>query len=154
MSAELQLPLLILAVVKVPYLTGGQKVAISRVVHIMLRKVQCSSWERRAMRGRIRIICTVPHSVRRCFEFHANQSETATDEPQCFGIAAHMHIWQQGGDVTMQDGHFCVLPVSLTFNGQTLSSKDPPPLSGASCRDMVIKDLENLARLLNAPAEP
>ena len=53
--------------------------------------------------------------------------------------------------MTVRDGHLCILPVSLTFNGQTLSSKDPLPLSGASCRDTFIKDLENLARLLNVP---
>ena len=150
-SAELQLPLLIPAVVKVPYLTGDQKIAVSRVVNNMLRKVHCNSRERQAMRGRIRIVRTVPHSVRRCFEFHANRAEIASEEPDCFCSDAYTHIWQQGGDLSVRDGHFCLLPVSLSFKGQPLGSKDPLPLSGASCRDSTIGDLQQLARLLNVP---
>ena len=149
--AELQLPFLIGAVIKVPYLTGSQKIAVSRVVNNMLRKVHCSSWERQAMRGRIRIVRTVPHSVRRCFEFHANRAEIAFDEPKCFCSEPYAHIWQQGGNVSLRDGHLCLLPVSLNFKGQPLGSKDPLPLPGVSCRDSTIGDLQQLARLLNVP---
>ena len=150
-SAELQLRLSIPAVIKVPHLTGGQKIAVSRVVNNMLRKVHCSSWERQAMRGRIRIVRTVPHSVRRCFEFPANRAEIASDEPDCFCSETYAQIWQQGGDLSVSDGRFCLLPVSLSFKGQPLGSKDPLPLSGASCRDSAIEDLHQLARLLNVP---
>ena len=58
---------------------------------------------------------------------------------------------QQGGDLSVRDGHFCLLPISLSFKGQPLGSKDPLPLSGASCRDSTIGDLQQLARLLNVP---
>ena len=75
---------------------GDQKIAVSRVVNNMLRKVHCNSWERQAMRGRIRIVRTLPHSVRRCFEFHANRAEIAPEEPDCFCSDAYTHISQKG----------------------------------------------------------
>ena len=92
LTAELQLPPLIPAVVCVRYMTGRQKVAVSRVINSMLRRVQCTTWERQVLRGRIRVVRTVPHTVHQCFEYQANKCEKQSAAPACFCTAVHLSI--------------------------------------------------------------
>ena len=150
-GAELQLPLLISAIIRVPYMTGQYKLAVAPVINALLRRVPCTSWERQAMRGRIQLVRTVPHTVRRCFESQSNLCETEWERPRCFCTAEFLPSWEQGGTVTIRDGHFCLLPISVNFHGAELRSKDALPLPGLSCRDTAIEDLNDLARLLNVP---
>ena len=148
---QLQLPLLVCAVVRVPYMRGTQKLRVSRVITCMLRKVQCTSWEHQALQGWIRVVRTVPHTVRRWIESQSNQCEKSLDASVCCCTAAYEACWAQGGGITVRDRPYCLLPVTLNFEGATLGSKDPLPSDGASCRADVVTDLEQFARLLNVP---
>ena len=128
-GAELQLPLLLPAIVRVPYMTRQQKLAISWKINALLRHVPYTSWERQALCGRIRVVRTVPHTVRRCFESEANSCEKEWERPPCHCTPEFIDLWEQGGTVTVRDGHFCLLPVSVQFDGAELRSKDPLPLA-------------------------
>ena len=119
---------------------------------IAARNIQrnwCSTWERQALRGRIRVVRTVPHTVRRCFESQSNECERPSDAPVCYSNVAYDACRAQGGDITVRDGHYRLLPVTINFEGARLACKDPLPSDGASCRADVVTDLEQLARLLN-----
>ena len=83
--------------------------------------------------------------------YRANKCEKLPTALQCFCNSAHLHIWEQGGTVTVRGGHFCLLPVAVEFDGKRLGSKDPLPLAGHACRDAAVDDLTELARLLNVP---
>ena len=130
-SIELQLPLLIPDVIRVPCMTGEQKLCISKVVNSMMRKVK--------------------YTVRRCFEAESNKCEKSIESPVCYCSPQHRSSWERGGPITVRDGHFCLLPVSITYNDNRLGSKDPLQMDGSSCPTDVVTDLEHLARLLNVP---
>ena len=86
-----------------------------------------------------------------CFEAESNKCEKSTDRPVCYCSPQHRGSWERGGPITVRDGHFCLLPVSISFNDTRLGSKDPLPMDGSSCRADAVTDLEHLARLLNVP---
>ena len=87
------------------------------------------------LRGRIQVVRTVPHTVRRCFESEANSCEKEWERPPCHCTPEFIDLWEQAGTVTVRDGHFCLLPVSVQFDGAELHSKDPLRLAGSTCRD-------------------
>ena len=103
------------------------------------------------MRGLIQVVRTVPHTVHRCFESQCNLCDTEWERPRCRCTAKFLPLWEQGGTITIRDGQFCLLPVSVNFHGAELHSKDPIPLPGLSCRDTAIEYLTDLARLQNVP---
>ena len=81
----------------------------------------------------------------------SNQRGRSSDPPACCCNAAYEACWAQGGDVTVRDGYYCLLPVTIYFEGARLANKDPLPSDGASCHADVVTDLEQLARLRNVP---
>ena len=97
------------AYVRVPYLMGLQKPLFTRIITRRLRKVPCTSWERQALRSRIFIVRTVPHTVRSVFEMHSNQSERLDSAPPCCCDESHCHLWESAGQV------LCIRVILLGF---------------------------------------
>ena len=125
---ELQIPLLTPAYVRIPNLTSEQKPYFARIVTRLLRKVPCTSWERQALRARIFLVRTIPHTVRSTFEHHANKVERLVTTPHFYCGSTHKHLWDTAGAVCILQGHFALMPVCLSFNGHQLRSKDPVPI--------------------------
>ena len=150
-ARELQIPLFMPAYVRVPYLNGEQKPAFARIITRMLRRVQCTSWERQALKSRIFLVRTVPHTTRSIFERHSNKCERIDVPPPCHCDEIHLGIWELGGTVTLHQGHFALLLVTLNYKEQVLRSKDPLPIRGADARTKAISECVALARMLNVP---
>ena len=55
-----------------------------------------------------------------------------------------------GGVVTMLDGHYAILPLSMYHNGAILRSGDPIPQHGEKSRAAAIDCLKPLAASLHA----
>ena len=150
-ARELQIPLFTPAYLRIPYLTGPQKTYFACVITRLLRKVPCTSWERQALKSRIFLVRTVPHTVRSVFERHSNKMERSSAPPPCHCHTSLRATWEQAGPVTIYDGHLDLLPLQLQHQDLHLRSKEPLPIRGPETRAAAIKECTTLARLLNVP---
>ena len=150
-ARELQIPLFTPAYLRTPYLTGPQKPYFASVITRLLRKVPCTSWERQALKSRIFLVRTVPHTVRSVFERHSNKTECSSAPPPCHCHTSLRATWEQAGPLTIYDGHLAMLPLQLQHQDLHLKSKDPLPIRGPEARAAAIKECTTLARLLNVP---
>ena len=110
---------------------------------------QQSSWERQAIRTRIRVIPSSPLNVRRAFERSANKHDKGTVRPTCFCNTEHLPIWRQGGTVSLVHGHYALLPVNIEHDGAPLRATHPLPCFGMRSREHAISSLTQLARTLH-----
>ena len=147
-SSRLNIPMCRPANVTVPYMTPAQRSSIQQIVNRMVRHTQRSSWERQAIRARIRVTPSSPLNVRRAFERFANKHDKSTTRPDCFCDTQHLSIWRQGGTVCQVDGHYALLPVTIEHDGTPLRATDPLPCSGARSREHAMSSLTQLARTL------
>ena len=70
-------------VVKVPDLTGPQRAAIGFVIRGLVKNVPVRRWHKQAIRASIRVIRTVPHSLRKVVEKQENALAWAEQPPEC-----------------------------------------------------------------------
>ena len=64
----LNIPYVPTPVVKVPDLTGPQRAAIGSVIRSLVKKVPVPRWHKQAIRASVRVVRTVPHSLRKVVE--------------------------------------------------------------------------------------
>jgi hypothetical protein len=57
-----------------------------------------------------------------------------------------IYIWQQAGTLCVIQGHFAILPVTITHNGSPLRATNPLPCSGERSRLHAVQSLGQLAR--------
>ena len=112
-SSGLNIPYVPAPVVKVPDLTGQQKGAVSAVVRSMVKGMTIPRWQRQAIQASIRVVRTVPHTLRKVVEKHQNKDAWDADRPKCYCDDQHKPIWEDLGHVTTIEGHFALLPVTL-----------------------------------------
>ena len=127
----------------------SQRSSIQQIVNRMVRHTQRSSWERQAIRARIRVIPSSPLNVRRAFERFANKHDKSNARPTCFCNTQHLSIWRQGGTVCQVDGRYALLPVSIEHDGAPVHATDPLPCSGMRSREHAMSSLAQLARTLH-----
>ena len=97
--------------VTVPYITPTQRSQATQLISTMVRATDLTSWERRAARAHIRVVASAPLNTRRAFERHANKHAKSHTRPTCNCTPIHLHIWQQGGPVSLVQGHYALLPL-------------------------------------------
>ena len=148
-ASQLNIPMCRPGNVTDPYMTPGQRSSIQQIVNRMVRHTQRSSWERQAIRARIRVIPSSPLNVRRAFERFANKHDKSTARLACFCDAQHLSIWRQGGTVCQVDGHYALLPVNIEHDGTPLRATDPLPCSSVRSREHAMSSLTQLARTLH-----
>ena len=60
-----------------------------------------------------------------------------------------IYIWQQAGTLCVIQGHFAILPVTITHNGSPLRATNPLPCSGEQSRRHAVQSLGQLAHTLH-----
>ena len=148
-SSGLNIPYVPAPVVKVPDLTGEQKGAVSAAVRSMVKGMSVPRWQRQAVQASIRVVRTVPHTLRKIVEKHQSKAPWDTDRPDCCCTAQHLPIWEALGQVRTIDGHFALLLVTLQHQGAIVRSGDPIPQHGQKSRADCISDLERVASALH-----
>ena len=106
-----------------------------------------------AVRARIVIVRTIPLNVRCAFETHSDKSSGLLGRPPCTCNGLTYPMWAHAGPVQTVDGHFCLLPVTIDYQG-SLCSTDPLPCRGHKSRQATLKSLTNLAQALHVPPLP
>ena len=129
-ASRLNIPLCKQVNVTVPYLTSSQRTSIQNIIKNMIRSTHLSSWERQAIRARIRVVASAPLNVRRAFERLTNKHDKSTVRPPCHCDRAHLLAWEMAGPVSQVEGHYAILPVTITHNNQPLRATDPRALLG------------------------
>ena len=146
---RLNIPLCRPVNITVPYITPEQRSHIQTIIRRMVRHTQRSSWERQAIRARIRVVASSPLNVRRAFERLANKHEKQTERPACRCTAHTLDQWQQCGTVVNVAGHYALMPVHIEHQGAPLRATDPLPCSGTRSRHQAVNSLAQLAHTLH-----
>ena len=115
----------------------------------MIKGMPVPRWQRQAVQASIRVVRTVPHTLRKVVEKHQNKNAWDAGRPECCCNEQHKKIWEAVGRVTTIEGHFALLPVALQHQGAVVRSGDPIPQHGQKSRSDCISDLERLASALH-----
>ena len=152
--SELNIPYVPALVVKVPDLTGPQHAAIRSVIRSLVKNVPVPRWHKQAIRASIRVVRTVPHSLRKVVEKQENALAWAEEPPECCCNSQYRHLWESAGNITILDGHFALLPVTIYQHDNILQSGDPLPQHGQKSRCEAVTGLERLAGSLKTEHPP
>ena len=114
----------------------------------MVRATSLTSWERKTAQAHIRVVPSAALNTRRAFERHANQHAKAHTRPTCAYTQAHLNISQQGGPVSLVQGHYALLPLTITHGKPIIRATDPLPCSGSRSHQQAIQSLRQLAATL------
>ena len=147
-ASQLNIPFCRPINVTIPYITPTQRSQVTQLISAMVRATDLTSWERKAARAHIRVVASAPLNTRRAFERHANKHAKAHTRPECCCTPAHLHIWHQGGPVSLVQGHYALLPLSITHGRSIIRATDPLPCSGSRSYKQAIQSLSQLATTL------
>ena len=88
----------------------------------------------------------------RAFERHTNKHAKAHTRPACTCTPAHLHIWQQGGPACLVQGHYALLPLTITHGKSIIRATDPLPCSSSRSHKQAIQSLSQLAATVKVQA--
>ena len=111
-ASKLNIPLCKPFYITVPYLQPCQRQPLNKVIDHVVNSLQRPPHERCAIRANIKLVRSVPLTVRRAFERHANKQCKSSTRPPCHCDMQHLPTWSMGGTVYTMDNHFCLLPVT------------------------------------------
>ena len=87
--------------VTIPYITPTQRSQVTQLISTIVRATSLTSWERKGAHAHIRVVASAPLHTSRAFERHTNKHAKAHTRLACACTPAHLHIWQQGGPVSL-----------------------------------------------------
>ena len=124
------------------------------MIRSLVKKVPVPRWHKQANRASIRVVRTVPHSLRKVVEKQENALAWSAEPPECRCNSQYRHLWESAGDITILDGHFALLPVTIYQHDSVLRSGDPLPQHGQKSRCETVAGLQRLAGSLHAEHPP
>ena len=146
LAARLSIPLYVLAHVTVPNLTPDQSAAIHRLIRKLVQSCKVPAWEKQALLKALRVVRSNPMTVKRVFDKQCKQFDCAPSQPPCMcsNLADHPSC-------RIIEGHVALIPVTLRdMKSQPLRPNDSLPLTGSKVRTKLFRDLEQIAKQINA----
>ena len=146
----LNIPYVYAPVVKVPDLTGEQRKVVNTVVSGTVKVARSSKVAAPDNSASIRVVRTVPNTLRKVVEKFENTAAWSDTRPECCCTEQYRPVWEAAGTVTELHGHFALLPVTIMHFSEVLRTGDPLPQHGQKSRSDCIDGLERLGSTLHA----